>query len=218
MSIGDPVPQRDLIEIVLEGLSEEFNPIVASVNSRSDIISLDELESQLLTQEARNEKFKKALIADSASVNLTQNPSAESQTQPSQTQYPHFPDVNSNGNPQGNAQYANFGGRGGYFRGRGPRGVRFRGRGGRDGGRAYIQCQICYKTWHDASICYHRLSVPPSYEGYGVSGVYGASSGILGSPPNVWMQGMQRAPTAGNPYRAQYPSVPGNQRPKAPQA
>lgn len=128
-------------------------------------------------------------------MNLNENPSAISQTQPSQTQYPHFPGVNSNGNPQGNAQYGNFGGRGGYFRGRGPRGGCFRGHGGRGSGRAYIQCQICYKTGHDASICYHRLSVPPSYEGYGVSGVYGASSGILGPPPNVWMQGMQCAPT-----------------------
>jgi hypothetical protein len=106
MSIGDPIPQRDLVEIILESLPEEFNPIVASVNSRSEVISLYELESQLLTQEARNEKFKKALIADSASVNLTQNFSAESQTQPSQTQHQHFPDVNSNGNPYGNAQYA----------------------------------------------------------------------------------------------------------------
>jgi len=37
------------------------------------LISLDELESQLLTLEARNEKFKKALISDPASVNLTQS-------------------------------------------------------------------------------------------------------------------------------------------------
>jgi histone deacetylase 1/2 len=59
MSISDPVPHRDLIEVVLEALPEEFNPIVASVNSQAEIISLDELESQLLTQESRNEKFKK---------------------------------------------------------------------------------------------------------------------------------------------------------------
>lgn len=152
MSIGDPIPPRDLVKIILESLPEEFNPIVASVNSRSEVISLDELESQLLTQEARNEKFNKALIADSASVNLTQNFSAESQTQPSQTQHQHFPDVNSNGNPYGNAQYAtpygnvqyaNSGGRGGYFRGRGPRGGRFTGRGG--GPRAYIQCRYVTK-------------------------------------------------------------------------
>jgi histone deacetylase 1/2 len=72
MSIGDPISHRDLIEVVLEALPEEFNPIVASINSKTELVSLDELESQLLTQEARNEKFKKALISDSAAVNLTQ--------------------------------------------------------------------------------------------------------------------------------------------------
>ena len=32
--------QRDLIEVVLEALLEEFNPIVAIVNSQAEIISL----------------------------------------------------------------------------------------------------------------------------------------------------------------------------------
>jgi len=73
MSIGDPISHRDLIELVLEALPEEFNPVVVSVNSHDVLISLDELESQLLTLEARNEKFKKALISDPASVNLTQS-------------------------------------------------------------------------------------------------------------------------------------------------
>jgi histone deacetylase 1/2 len=36
MSIGDPVTHRDLIEVVLEALPEEFNPIVAS---QTEIIS-----------------------------------------------------------------------------------------------------------------------------------------------------------------------------------
>jgi len=36
--------------------------MVASVNARSDIISLDELESQLLNQESRNERFKKVVV------------------------------------------------------------------------------------------------------------------------------------------------------------
>lgn len=73
MSIGDPVSHRDLIELVLEALPEEYNAIVATVNGQVDFISLDELESQLLTQESRNEKFKKALIGDTAFVNVTQS-------------------------------------------------------------------------------------------------------------------------------------------------
>jgi len=47
------VPHRDLIEVVLEALPDEFNFIVA----------------QLITQEERNEKFKKALGGDFVFVN-----------------------------------------------------------------------------------------------------------------------------------------------------
>ena len=46
MSVGDPVSHRDLIELVLEALPEDFNATVANVNSQVEFISLDELESQ----------------------------------------------------------------------------------------------------------------------------------------------------------------------------
>ena len=84
---------------MLEALPEEFNSIVASVNAKSEVISHDELESQLLTQESRNEKFKKVVITKPVSVNLTKK----------------------------SAREPNFGGRG-QFRDRGGRsGGRFRG-------------------------------------------------------------------------------------------
>lgn len=87
MSIGDPMPHRDLIEVILEALPEEFNPIVATVNSQAHIVSLDELESQLLTQEARNEKFKKALGGDLPSVNLTQSAVPDDKSPNNQPQF-----------------------------------------------------------------------------------------------------------------------------------
>jgi len=164
MSIGDPVSHRDLIELVLEALPEEYNAIVANVNSQADLISLDELESQLLTQESRNEKFKKALIGDTASVNVTQSSTPDGQSG-GNNQASYFDQQNNfPSHPTGNdtSQYPNpnFGNKGG-FRGRGSRGGRFRGRGGRNSGRGgSVQCQICYKVGHDASICYYRLSVP----------------------------------------------------------
>lgn len=34
ISIGDPVPLRNLIEIVLDALPEEYDSIVAAVNSK----------------------------------------------------------------------------------------------------------------------------------------------------------------------------------------
>ena len=38
MSIGDPISHRDLIELVLEALPEEFTPVVVSVNSPVDLL------------------------------------------------------------------------------------------------------------------------------------------------------------------------------------
>jgi len=155
-SIGNPISHRDLIEIVLEALPEEFNTIVASVNSKSEVISLDELELQLLTQESRNEKFKKAAITKPVGVNLTETSAPEPNSRGFSSQ--------AHGNNQFPNPNPNFGGRG-QFRGRGGhyRG-RFRGRGGRfspnSGGRSSIQCQICYKIGHDASYCHFCFSTP----------------------------------------------------------
>ncbi|MCH92348.1 retrovirus-related Pol polyprotein from transposon TNT 1-94, partial [Trifolium medium] len=216
MSIGDPVAHRDLIEVVLEALPEEFNPIVASVNSQAEIVSLDELESQLLTQEARNEKFKKALVTEQAAVNLTQTPNPDDKFQASQSQIgpytdqnPNFPN-NSNSNPQYQYPGFNNGGRSGANRGCGGR---FRGRGGRGNGRSSIQCQICYKNGHDASYCYYRFdgANPYGYGGYGAQNGYGA-------PPNVWMRNLPRPPQPNFNARPAFPPQFANPRPQTPQA
>ena len=180
-SIGDPVSHRDLIEVVLEALPEEFDPIVASVNAKSEVVSLDELESQLLTQESRNEKFKKAAITEPVSVNLTKTANSESQSHGPNSQNHNYTD--GTGNNQFPNSNPNFGRRNGQFRGRGGRfGGRFRGSSGRFGGRSNVQCQICSKTGHDASYCHYCFSAPQYdyYSPYGSPGGYGA-------PPNVWL-------------------------------
>ena len=110
-SIGDPVSHRDLIEVVLEALPEEFDPIVASVNVKSEVVSLDELGSQLLTQESRNEKFKKAAITEPVSVNLTETANSESQSHGPNSQNHNYTD--GTGNNQFPNSNPNFGGRNG---------------------------------------------------------------------------------------------------------
>ena len=143
---------------------------------------------------------------------------------------PYFGQQNNfTSNPTGNndSQFfnPNSGGRNG-FRGRGSRGGRFRGRGGRNFGRGgSVQCQICYKMGHDASICYHRLSVSPQYEGYGAFGGiftgYGGSAngfGHYGPPPNVWLQGASPRTPSGPSSRPSFPAQHGNFRPPPPQA
>lgn len=74
VSIGDPVPLRNLIEVVLDALPEEYDPIVVAMNSKEDLCSLDELESSLLAHESRLEKNRKVVLTEPVSVNLTQAP------------------------------------------------------------------------------------------------------------------------------------------------
>lgn len=155
ISIGDPVPLRNLIEIVLDGLPEAYDPIVAAVISKEDLCSLDELESSVLAHESRFEKNRKSVIIELVSVNLTHAPSFSSPLMfetfvDSTESSPDFPTGTSHVTV--NAGNHGYSSRGGRF-GRG--GGRFSCGGGRLG---TIQCQLCHKPGHDASICYHIYS------------------------------------------------------------
>lgn len=48
LSLRDPIPHCNLVETMLEALPKEFDSVVVAVNSKSDLCSLDELESLLL--------------------------------------------------------------------------------------------------------------------------------------------------------------------------
>lgn len=74
ISVGDLVPLRNLIKIVLDALPEEYDPIVVAVNSKEDLGSLDELESCILVHESRLEKHRKAVLTEPVLVNLTRAP------------------------------------------------------------------------------------------------------------------------------------------------
>ncbi|CAJ2641427.1 unnamed protein product [Trifolium pratense] len=185
ISIDDPIPQRNLIEIVLDALPEDYDPVVAAINSKSFVISIDELESFLLAHETRLVKNKKANLQDAAIVNLTQTASPQPSSQNSSTEnstqhsasYPNFPSGSSHVNAQenqGSFEYNRGGGRSGRGGGRS-------GRGGKSG----VTCQICHKPNHDASICHYRHSgamngyqyrapqpqfYPPLFNPYGYGG------------------------------------------------
>ncbi|KAI5426099.1 hypothetical protein KIW84_031788 [Lathyrus oleraceus] len=74
--IGDPVPLCNLIEVVLDALPEDYDPIVAAINSKGDLCSLDELESSLFAHESRLETNRKVVITEPISVNMAQAPSS----------------------------------------------------------------------------------------------------------------------------------------------
>lgn len=67
-SVGHQLSDTDHIEAIFNGLPEEYDTFVRSVNSRAELHSVEEIESLLLAQEAKIEKHSKDL--DSALINL----------------------------------------------------------------------------------------------------------------------------------------------------
>lgn len=68
-SVGHVLSNTDEIEVIFNGLLEEYDTFVISVNSRLESSSVEEIESLRLAQEARIEKHAKEL--DSAPINFT---------------------------------------------------------------------------------------------------------------------------------------------------
>ncbi|PNX84646.1 retrovirus-related Pol polyprotein from transposon TNT 1-94, partial [Trifolium pratense] len=91
--IGDVVSEREQVEVILEGLSEEFNPFVMMVYSRSDTPKVKDIEALLLLQESQFEKFRQELANPSVSANVAQiesknsNHNSDSEGQDSGTEH-----------------------------------------------------------------------------------------------------------------------------------
>ncbi|MCH90982.1 retrovirus-related Pol polyprotein from transposon TNT 1-94, partial [Trifolium medium] len=158
ISIGDPLPLNQHLDVILEGLPNEFNSVISVIESKFDTIEMNEVEALLLAHEARLDKGKKKTIEDAASINIAQTTPNEA---PVQDQNVVQPSVNNSygSDPPYNP---NFGG----SRGRGSKNNR--GRGGRNGGgrpnnnnnnsNTNTQCQICFKPNHTALECWHRTN------------------------------------------------------------
>lgn len=148
VSIGDPVPHRNLIEVVLDALPEEYDPIVAAMNSKEDLCSLDELESSLLAHESRIEKNRKLVLTESVTVNLTQAspPSAPPSTELSGVDLnPNFPTGTSH--VTANSENHGYGSRGG--------------RNGRGGGRVPVVVEVDLGRFHARYVI--NLDMMPLY-------------------------------------------------------
>jgi hypothetical protein len=126
-SIGDAIPASHHIDVILEGLPSDYAPVVSVIESRFDLLDLDEVEVLLLAHELRLNKFKKQTVTDMASLHLTHAVSTPTSSVPEEGS---SSTVKSDPPPPDEPDYNSFrggrrGGRGG--RGRGGRGGRGRG-------------------------------------------------------------------------------------------
>jgi hypothetical protein len=135
-SIGDPIPVSHHIDVILEGLPFDYALVVSVIESRFDLLDLDEVEVLLIAHEVRLNKFKKQTITDAASLNLTHSVPPLSPTTPDEGSSSTLkPETSPSDEPDYNT-----------FRG-GRRGGRGRGR------NSDLQCQVCSKTGHNALGC-----------------------------------------------------------------
>lgn len=156
-AVGNPIPVNDYIEVIFDGLSDEYDSVVTTVISRTEDYTIDEIEALLLAQEGRLEKKLQLQILDTNKIEVASSVTANVA-------------LTQGGSRASNLPFANN-------RGRNQRG--FNPRGGRRGGRNFqnsqgyqfnqysqniagtnkqkIICQLCGKSGHAVWSCYHRF-------------------------------------------------------------
>ncbi|XLU52871.1 hypothetical protein S245_047519, partial [Arachis hypogaea] len=71
-ALGNPLSKEEHVEVLLEGLNEEYQSLLLTVNAKPEIYSLVEVENLIMSHDDMIEKFKKngSVILQ---ANLTQN-------------------------------------------------------------------------------------------------------------------------------------------------
>jgi hypothetical protein len=72
VAIDEPLKEFETISYILAGLSMDYDPLVTSITTRVDPISMEDLYGHLLTHEQRIEIHNFAHVLSSSSVNVAQ--------------------------------------------------------------------------------------------------------------------------------------------------
>lgn len=133
VSIGNPMTTSEHIEYIFEGLGEEYDSFICSINSSLEPYTVNEIEAILIAQEVSFEKHLKVT-----------NPTEKKITVNVATAYHKDKDSNNKNSSQQSFSRnfrGNFQGRGGRSFGRGRR------RSNKNGG-CFVVCQLCNKPRH----------------------------------------------------------------------
>lgn len=73
-TVGKPLDHEDFIEKILEGLDDEYQPIIDVVNDRETLISFDELHEKLINKElSLRQKISSSPLSTSANPTNTRS-------------------------------------------------------------------------------------------------------------------------------------------------
>jgi hypothetical protein len=140
-AIHTPLRESKLVSYVLAGLGSDYDPLITSITTRIDPVSLEELYGRLLTHEQRLDHANSASDLAVSNVNIAQKNNLT-------TGRPPRP-FSATSRQQTVSSFSNHG-----------RGCRGR---GRDRGSFNHSsslrptCQVCLKPGHTAAKCYHRF-------------------------------------------------------------
>ncbi|KAL5831806.1 hypothetical protein ACOSQ4_017160 [Xanthoceras sorbifolium] len=161
MAAGQVMTERDLVSYILGGLGLEFDPVVVTITSKKEDITLQDTQFLLMSYESRLE-----MANSTATLDLSQAAANV---------------VNKGNKGEVSANYV----RGGQFQNN--NGGRSKGRRGGRGGRYFNQrltCQLCGKPGHFSAICYHRFDQTFA-GGFGKPQQYHQQSKMQGNFTNV---------------------------------
>ena len=155
-SVGVLIDDEEILHIILKGLPAEYHPFSASMRTKSDSVSFEELHALLSTEEELLKNIQE-LSKDTSLMAMTANKSTNS-LPPNQVQ-PQY--IGQNNRGRGKNQFNRGRGRGNSSRGGYNSGnfstptsqfsPNF-------GNTSRPTCQICYKQGHTALDCYQRMN------------------------------------------------------------
>ena len=175
-AVGCTISTEDHIEVVLDGLSEEYDSFITSITSRLDPYTVADIEALLLAQENRIERNKQS-VDHILQANVASVPSSFSPYNSSSTHSSSF------FRPSGHAKQR-F-----YSKPRFQSSKNFP-KISSTASSSRVQCQICGKYGHTALHCWHRFdSSTPSQvtanTAHFPSSFCDDEPSILGTPKNL---------------------------------
>lgn len=126
---GHPLTDFDLVLHLLNGLGPEFDPVVSGITSRSDVLSLEEIQALLMSHEARLERHVSVMDLSSK---LAANLAVGNRSGP-------FRPSGRGALPDNNSRFPN------------------KGHGYRAPNLNIPLCQVCMRFGHTAAVCHYRF-------------------------------------------------------------